>query len=33
LKHNPLPLHSIAPRQLLRTAMGICRSQVPRFTA
>ncbi len=25
LKHSPLPLHSIAPRQLLR-AMGICRS-------
>ncbi len=33
LKHSPLPLHSIAPRQLLRTAMGICRSQVPRFAA
>ncbi len=33
LKHRPLPLHSIAPRQVCRTASGICRSQVPRFTA
>ncbi|MNE19913.1 hypothetical protein D3C80_1130120 [compost metagenome] len=33
LKHRPLPLHSIAPRNEVRTSTGMRRSRVPRLTA